>query len=168
MEMKGLKYISCGSRPSGKRGGEAAILTDMTKFTMEKLDVNVPNNLEVQWAIIRPKQVLPSTKYREIIFCSFYSPPRSRKHRALLNHLVSATHALMARYPKAAVYLGGHNNFLPLAPLLLALPRFAQVVSHTTHGEKIIDVLLMSCPELYAVPEITAPVLPPARLALRP
>ena len=160
MELKGFKYISCGARPSGKRGGGAAILADMRKFTMEKLDINVPNNLEVQWAMVRPKQVLPSTKYREMIFCSFYSPPRSRKHRVLLDHLVSATHALMARYPGAAVYLGGDKNSMPLAPLLLALPRYSQVVSHCTHGVKIIDVLIMSCPELYAVPDITAPVLP--------
>ena len=31
MEMKGLKYISCGARPSGKRGGGAAILVKLTQ-----------------------------------------------------------------------------------------------------------------------------------------
>jgi hypothetical protein len=49
---------------------------------------------------------------------------------------------------------------LPLNPLLLALPRFAQIVAHNTQGEKIIDVLIMSCPELYTVPLGTPPVLP--------
>ena len=66
----------------------------------------------------------------------------------------------MVRFPGAAVYIGGDKNELPLAPLILALPRFIQVIVNCTHGVKIIDVLLMSCPELYVVPEITAPVLP--------
>ena len=77
MEMRGLKYISCGARPSGKRGGGAAIIVDTTKFSLERLDVQVPNNLEVQWGLVRPKEILQSTKFKESIFCSFYSPPAS-------------------------------------------------------------------------------------------
>ena len=168
MEMKGLKYISCGARPSGKRGGGAAILVNTEKFSLEKLDINIPHNLEVQWGLVRPKKITPSTKYREMIFCCFYSPPSSRKHRKLLDHLVSATHAMMARYPQAAVYLGADKNSLPLAPLLLALPRFRQVVAHSTHGGKILDVLIMSCPDLYSVPEVTPPVLPDNPLQAKP
>ena len=80
MEIKGLKYISCGARPSGKRGGGAAILANLKKISIEKTDLNVPNNLEVQWAIVRPKKIEASTKYREMIVFSFFSPPRSRKH----------------------------------------------------------------------------------------
>ena len=125
MEMKGYKYISCGARPSGKRGGGAAILANEKKFSIEKLDVHVPHNLEVQWGLIRPKEVLACSKYREMVVCSFYSPPSSRKHRKLLDHLVTATHAIMTKYPKAAIYLGGDKNSLPLAPLLQALPRFS-------------------------------------------
>ena len=87
-------------------------------------------------------------------------PPSSKKHKKLLDHLISTTHALMARFPKAAVYLGGDRNDLPLAPLLRALPRFVQTVAHSTHGNKIIDVLLMNCSSYYAVPEVTAPLLP--------
>jgi hypothetical protein len=120
----------------------------------------VPHNLEATWGIVRPKEVKPSSKYREFIVCSFYSPPSSRKHRKLLDHLVAGTHALMARYPRAAVFLGGDRNSLPLGPLLQGLPKFAQLVAGSTHGEKIIDVLLVSCPELYAVPAITPPLLP--------
>ena len=160
MEMEGLKYISCGARPSGKRGGGAAIIVNTRKFSVEKLDIHVPNNLEVQWGLVRSKENLQNSKYQEFLVCSFYSAPASRKHKKLLDHLVSATHAVMARFPNAAIILGGDKNQLPLAPLLLALPRFAQIVAHNTHGEKIIDVIVMSCPELYAVPSVTPPVLP--------
>ena len=74
--MKGLKYISTGARPSGVRGGGAAILVNMKEYTFEKLDINVPHNLEVLWGIVRPKQILPNAKFREYVVCLFYSPPR--------------------------------------------------------------------------------------------
>ena len=93
-------------------------MVDTTKVTMEKLDVHVPNNLEVQWAIVRPKVVAPHAKFKEYIVCSLYSPPASRKNRKMLDHLIATTHALMARYPAAAVFLGGDVNSLPLAPLI--------------------------------------------------
>jgi hypothetical protein len=160
MEMHGYKYMSCGARSSGKRGGGAAIVVDLKTFTIENLSINVPNNLEVIWALVRPKNNIQGTKYAEIIVGSFYSPPNSRKNKLLLDHLVATTHALMTRWPKAAVVLGGDRNELPLSPLLQALPRFRQIVAHPTHGIKTIDVIITSCPDLYCVPEISDPVLP--------
>ena len=168
LQRKGYKYISCGARPSGKRGGGAAILVDLCKFTIEEIGVNVPSNLEIQWALIRPKNINQETKYCEIIVGSLYSAPNSKKHRVLLDHLVSTTHALMARWPRAAVILGGDKNELPLASLLQALPRFGQLVTKHTHGTKTIDVIITSCPELYAVPEISDPVLPDEPLRAKP
>ena len=165
MQMHGYQYLFCGARPSGKRGGGAAILVDLHYFTVEKVCVNVPSNLEVQWAVIRPKKTVQNVNFNEIILSSFHSAPNSRKHKALLDHLVSTTHSLMSRWPKAAVILGGDKNQLPLATLLQALPRFGQIVTGHTHGVKTIDVIITSCPELYSVLELSAPVLPdnPAR-----
>ena len=40
-EMKGYKYISCGARPCGKRGGGAAILVNTNKFSTERLQLGV-------------------------------------------------------------------------------------------------------------------------------
>ena len=159
-EMKGLKYISCGARPSGKRGGGAGILVNLKKFSIDALEIHVPHNLEVKWGIMRPKKVDNNSKYNVFLICSFYSPPASKKHKKLLDHLVSTTHALLAKYPRAAVILGADKNSLPLAPLLQALPRFKQIVTQPTHGDKIIDVIIMNCADMYAVVEVGDPVLP--------
>ena len=97
LQMDGLKYISCGSRPSGKRGGGEAILIDTRKYSIENLDINIPHNLEVQWAIVRPKELSQNSKFKEYIVCSFYSPPASKKNKKLLDHLISTTHTLLAR-----------------------------------------------------------------------
>ena len=121
LELDGLKYLSCGSRPSGKRGGGVAILVDSTKLNIEKLQIHVPNNLEVLWTIVRPKELNQGSKFKEYILCSFYSPPSSRKNRKLLDHLISTTHALMARFPTAAFYLAGDKNDLPLGSLIPSL-----------------------------------------------
>ena len=110
LELHGLKYISCGSRPSGKRGGGAAIIVNTSKFTLEKLDIHIPHNLEVQWGLVRPREVTQNTKYKEYIIGSFYSPPASRKNKKLLDHLTSCTHALMTKFPGAAVILAGDKN----------------------------------------------------------
>ena len=160
VEMKGLKYISCGARPSGKRGGGAGIIVNLKKFSLDVLEINVPHNLEVKWGIMRPKKIESNSKYSVFLICSFYSPPASKKHRKLLDHLVSTIHALLAKYPKAAVILGADKNALPLAPLLQALPRFRQIVTQPTHGNKTIDVIIMNCADMYAVPQVGAPVLP--------
>ena len=44
--------------------------------------------------------------------------------------------------------------------LLQALPRFKQIVTQPTHGNKTIDVIIMNCADLYAVPQVGTPVLP--------
>ena len=160
LEIDGLKYISCGSRPSGKRGGGVAILIDSKKMTIENLQIHVPNNLEVLWAMVRPKELCPGAKFKEYVVCSFYSPPSSRKNKKLLDHLISTTHALMARFPTAAFFLAGDKNDLPISSLIQGLPKFVQIVANCTHGGKIIDVLLMNCSQMYAVPQISSPLLP--------
>ena len=71
----------------------------------------------------------------------------------------------MSRWPGAAVIHGGDKNDLPLATLLQALP---QIVTQHTHGTKIIDVIIITCPEICAVPEISAPDLADKPLRAKP
>ena len=56
LHMEGLKYIST-PRPSTKRGGGTAIVAAVDKFSLEKLDVLIPHNLEICWGLLRPKNV---------------------------------------------------------------------------------------------------------------
>ena len=53
-ELEGINYIS-NSRPD-RRGGGAAISLICDNFTLTKLDVLVPKNLEVVWGLVRPKK----------------------------------------------------------------------------------------------------------------
>lgn len=79
--MKGIKYIST-PRPGKKRGGGAAIAVKLEKFTISKLNIAIPNSIEIVWGLLRPK--VTTGKISSIIVSSFYSPPRSRKNKILI------------------------------------------------------------------------------------
>ena len=83
LEMDGLKYLS-KSRPSTQRGGGVAIVTYLKKFSIDKLDIGIPDNLEVIWGVLKPKN--GPSKYKNILVCCFYSPPNSRKNSKLVDH----------------------------------------------------------------------------------
>ena len=106
LQMEGLKYIS--TPRTSKRGGGAAIVVNTEKFSLEKLEVNIPHKLEVVWGLMRPKKV--TSKMREIIICAFYSPPNSKKNSKLLDHMMTTTHFLLAKYPNAGLVLGGDKT----------------------------------------------------------
>ena len=156
LQLEGLKYIS--TPRTTKRGGGAAIVVNLSKFSLEKIQVLIPHQLEVVWGLLRPKKV--TSRIREIIVCAFYSPPKSKKNSKLLDHLMSTTHFLLSKYPNAGLVLGGDKNDLKIATLLTGIPRLKQIVSKFTHKNKILDVILTNLHSLYSVPIIAPPVPP--------
>ena len=76
LETDGLKYIST---PRPKGWGGAAIVANQRNFKLEKLDVAIPHNLEVVWGLLSSKS--GNARFRKILVCSFYSPPRSKKNK---------------------------------------------------------------------------------------
>ena len=152
----GLQYISTPRLT--KRGGGAAIVVNIREFTLEKIEVNIPHNLEVVWGLVRPKKA--SENIREIIVAAMYSPPNYKKKSKLLDHLLSTTHYLLSKYPRAGLVIGGDKNDLNISSLLAGIPRLRQIVTKHTHGRKILDVIMTNMSSLYEIPEIV-PAVPP-------
>ena len=155
LEIEGLKYIST-PRASYKRGGGCAIVAHLPKFSLEKVDVKIPQSVEVVYGLLRPKQ--SSAQLKEIIVVAFYSPPKSRKKTKLIDHIVSTCQSLLTKYPQAGIVIGGDRNEMSISPLLTALPKVKQLVSKATCNGKVLDVLLTNLHEFYCVPEIVPPV----------
>ena len=99
-EMKGLLYIST-PRPGLKRGGGVAIAADPSKFSLSKLNVPNPHQLEVAWGLLKPKQVTGTIS--KIICCAFYSPPYSKKKTKLIDHLFDTLQELLLDHPGAGL-----------------------------------------------------------------
>ena len=75
LELHGIVYIS-NPRPKRRGGGAAITLCDpRSLFTLSKLPIHVPPDLEVCWGLVKPRD--PGA-IKEIIICSFYSPPHSK------------------------------------------------------------------------------------------
>ena len=157
LQEDGLKYIST-PRPSYKRGGGCAIIAHLPKFSLEKIDVIIPSSVEVVYGLLRPRTITTTTQIREIIAVAFYSPPKSRKKNALIDHIITTCHMLLTKYPNAGLIIGGDRNEMSISPLLLSLPKLQQINTQNTCNGKILDVLLTNLSKYYNVPTVVPPV----------
>ena len=153
LEIQGLKMISQARKY--KRGGGVCILADLTKVSIQPLEVPNPFNLEVVFALVKPRK---NAVIKEIITFAFYSPPRSRTKSKLVDHIVTNLQALMTSFPRAGVMGGGDRNCLNLAPILAAIPHLLNIQPLPTHGRKNLDVLLSTMGQYYAQPLVFQPV----------
>ena len=157
LNMDGLKYIS--TPRITKRGGGAAIVAQLKNYSLDKIEVPNPNKVEVVFGILRPKKT--TCRIKEIIIAAFYSPPKSKKNPKLLDHLLSNTLYLLAKYPNAGLCIGGDRNDLNISSLLQGIPKLHQIVTQPTHTSgKVLDIMLTNMSSLYCVPVITPPVQP--------
>ena len=137
LELEGIKYIS-NPRPN-RRGGGAAITLIEGEFTLTRLDVITPPSLEVVWGLVKPK--VPTTTFKGIIVCSFYSVPHSRTKTKLIEHITLTYTELKARHRDCLFLMGGDKNDLDIGKLLGISPTFHQ---HTAPNQHTATKTLMS------------------------
>ena len=157
LELDGLKYFST-VRPKGKRGGGAAIIVNLKKFSVEKIDVNNPYSLEICWALAKPRS--KHAKVKKIILCSFYCAPKSRKKAELIDHIICTLQSLTSKYPNCCICLGGDKNKLDISQLLCSSLKLVQMVNKGTRKGEILDIFVSNYSQCYNQPEIIPPVPP--------
>ena len=157
LEIDGLKYIS-NSRPSNKKGGGAALIVNQDNFTCDKLNINVPENLEVIWGLIQPKA--NSAKFRKIVACAFYFPPKSKMNRKLNDHLVGTLQMLNTKYPDCGIIMGADKNRMNIQPILNCGLHLKQLVDRPTRNGVILDVIISNLGRFYNSPIICPPIGP--------
>ena len=113
LELDGIKYIST-PRP-GKRGGGAALAVRLENYTISKLNIAIPRPVEVVWGLLRPN--IPNMKIKTIIACCFFSPPRSKKNRVLIDHMTVTLQALLTTH---SIIISGDRNNIDI-PVLLSI-----------------------------------------------
>jgi hypothetical protein len=118
------------------------------EFTLTKLDVIVPKNLEVIWGIVRPIQ--STVDFKGIIVCSFYSVPYSKKKAQLVQHIAINYAELKSKYKNCFFLAGGDKNDLEIRNILDISPTFHMHNTKATHGDKNIDVLVSDMVHLFS------------------
>ena len=125
-ELQGITYIST---PRQKRcGGGAAIAVNTELYTISKLNVRIPSDVETVWGLVKPKNTV--RKFSSFIVCSFYSPPDLGKNTALINHLTVTLQTLLNTHRNAGVFLCGDRNKIEDSALLTVDPSLQQLVKH--------------------------------------
>ena len=168
LELNGLQYIS-SPRPPNRKGvsyGGAAIVVNLEKFSVEKLKIFTPKNLEVVWGLLKPKN--PSAKIKKIIACSFYSPPSMKRNSKMSDHVVSTLQMLLTKYPESGIILGGDKNNMDIRPILNCGLKLRQVVTKSTRQGQILDVIIMNLSGLYKTPIIVPPLQPDDTTTAKP
>ena len=135
-EMQRIQYIS-NPRPD-RRGGGAAISLLAGEFSLTKLDVIQPKNLEVVWGLVGPKK--PTESFKGIIICSFYAVPYSKTKVQLIEHITINFTELKTRYKDCYILTGGDINYLNVRNILDISPTFHLHNTKPTHGRKNIDI----------------------------
>ena len=168
LEINGLQYISSPSPPN-KKGvsyGGAAIVVNLEKFSLKKLNISIPNNLEVVWGLMKPKTT--SATVKNIIVCSFYSPPNKKRNSKMADHIVSTLHMLYTRYPESGLILGADKNGMDIRPILNSGLRLRQMVTNSTRHGQILDIIIMNLSGYYKTPVIVPPLQPDDNITAKP
>ena len=155
--MKGIKYISYPRR-NGKRGGGAAVAVNLENFTISKLNIHVPKNVEAIWGLVHPK--IYNKNLKSIIVCSFYSPPNQGLNPDLVNHLTLTLNNLLNIHKNAGFIIAGDRNQISISALLSIEPSARQLVTKPTHGNNVLDVVCTNLFNCYRDPEILPPLTP--------
>ena len=157
LEIHGIVYIS-NPRPKRRGGGAAITLSDQkNRFSLSKLPIHVPPDLEVCWGLVKPRT--PGS-IKEIVICAFYCPPRSKKKTKLVEHISTSYYSLRTTYPGCAFICGGDKNDLNVKLLLNINSNFHQIVTKPTHKKSVLDVIVTDIGHLYCEPITRPPLLP--------
>ena len=155
LELEGLKYIS-NPRINNQRGGGVALVANLRRFNLEKIEVDNPDKLEVIFGLLRPKA--QGSQVKKIICCSFYFPPKSKKKTKLLDHIITTVSYLMTIHEKSGIFICGDRNEMNISPILHSNGNLRQIVSLPSRKDKILDIMITNLHRFFETPCIVPPV----------
>ena len=98
LEHTQYRYISY-YRKSKSPGGGCAILFNESRFAVTQPEIEIPNGVEIAWALFVPKSSSATIlKVKRIIVGSVYISPKSRYKAETIEHIIQTIHTLRATY----------------------------------------------------------------------
>ena len=148
------EYILFHHLRTNRRGGGVALYCHEA-LNPHKLDVQVPDDLEVLWVRVTPPR--HPRQAASVIYCVVYHPPRSPLKETLLEHLINTSDLLKTRFPCAKIVLCGDFNEIKDEELQNPL-HLLQVVDFPTHLDKTLDKIFTDMGEQFLPPRPLPPL----------
>ena len=144
-----------GARKDAHSEKHCIICVPFNYFIQLPIDIPNPHNLEIVFALVKPKN--PGI-IKEIVTFAFYSPPRSKRKTKMTDYIVTTLHSLLTAYPQAGVMGGGDRNCYNVSPIINAIPGLQNLQQLPTLGTKNLDILLSNMGSYYSAATIVPPV----------
>ena len=139
-------------------GGGVSILYNEKHFFVKKLEfINVPNGVEVVWALLCPKN--PSKKPKRICFAAIYISPKSRFKTDTITHIIETIHLVRSKFNNDVCFaLSGDFNKTPVRDILDSYGALQQVVTKPTRKNNILELILTDLHTYYFSPQSLPPL----------
>ena len=159
MKSKEFEYFSY-FRKNRAPGGGCAIFFNQTRFSISKIDISAPDNIETCWALAVPKNKdTKNMKIKRIAIGCYYISPRSRYKQQYIEHIIDSIHLLRARYENEVNFIiGGDFNRLNISDILDSYGAMKSIISVPTRKAATLEVLLTDLHTLYHPPTTLPPL----------
>ena len=120
----------------------------------------IPVNVEVVWALLKPKRKLQGTRINHIVVASVYYSSTQTSRVAFLDHISESYHALCSNYGSDLKFIiGGDVNRLNIKPILSLSAGLTQMVKVPTrkNPDAILDIIITNISALYEQPYTLQP-----------
>ena len=144
---------------SSQPGGGCAIYFNDDWFDIQHLDINVPEGIEICWALVKPKHYHPiHQKVRWICSASVYISPRSNLKKETIEHIISTIHYIRSRYDQIFFIITGDFNRTDPTDILDSYGALKQICTVKTRNDSTLEIILTDLHTLYFPPTAMDPL----------
>ena len=153
------KTISYHRKNKSKGGGCAIIYRNNDQLKFRQADIDVPDNIEVVWAICTLLNIHPNMKVKRIAICSVYISPRSKFKKETIEHIILSIHLLRAQYNNDVNFcIGGDFNKCDISDILESFGALKQICTIPTRKSATLDIIITDLHTLYHPPTTLPPL----------
>ena len=154
-QFKSISYYRKNRAP----GGGCAIIYNENRFSVLKLDITAPEEIESCWALFTPKCQDNNLKVKRIAVGSYYISPRSRHKQETIDHIIDSIHILRAKYDNDVNFLvAGDFNRVNIDDILDSYGALKQIISVPTRNTATLEIVLTDLHTMFHPPTTLPPL----------
>ena len=158
-EYKTISYCRKRRTKNRQPGGGCAIIYNSNRFTVEKIDVSPPENVEAVWAFFTPhRNGNTNCRVKKIAVGAIYAAPNSQHKQATIDHIIETMHFIRSTQDNVHFLFGGDLNRLQLGDILESYGALKQFISVPTRNNATLEIILTDLHSFYHPPTTLPPL----------